>query len=138
MWLERRVFSFVSDTSSVNRIARIGTFFVPFLASNQGNDDACSCEDFSEPISREEIPGWMASHEANKARFKPGVEYDVVFLGDDVIEEMNGTWLNRPAPSGSTIADDFKKVFSSDLGGDLEGVALGIVGDSVRLALSTH
>lgn len=101
-----------------------------------GGDNACSCEDFTEPIPREEKPGWAKAHELNKKRLKKDISYDVVLLGDDVIEEMNGSLLNLTIPDGKEIAADFEKYFGGDTGvamgnfDALDGLALGIAGDS--------
>ena len=101
------------------------------LNLTQGGDNACSCEDFTEPIPRDEVPGWLDAHEANKKRWleESDPTFDVVFLGDDVIEELNGECLNAARPGGQQIAQDFQESFNSD---GRKGLALGIAGDSVR------
>jgi hypothetical protein len=93
-----------------------------------GGDDQCSCEDFTEPVAREYMKGWLDAHEANKvlAYNGRGKDYDVVFLGDETTEIWNGRILNLPVslnPNGKVISDFFQKTF--------DGVALGISGDSV-------
>lgn len=102
----------------------------------QGGDSDCSCEDFTVPIPRDEVPGWLSAHEENKRRLRGYAErdVDVVFLGDDVIEEWNGKRLNSEiAQDGEQIANDFQKIFNSD---HRNSLALGIAGDSVRTMLS--
>ncbi|KAL7557717.1 hypothetical protein ACA910_018511 [Epithemia clementina (nom. ined.)] len=97
-----------------------------------GDDSACTCDDFSEPVPREEIKGWMEAHNANKKRYKAGGDYDIVFLGDDLIEELNGTWLNITAPAGVEIKENFIKTFGGENEDkeQMEALALGIAGDS--------
>jgi hypothetical protein len=90
------------------------------------------CDDFSEPVSREEFKGFMVAHEANKRRIQPDVKYDVVFLGDETTEGWNGKLLGLPFPGGKKIQKFWDETFTSDGGGDIEGLALGIAGDSVR------
>lgn len=52
-----------------------------------------------------------------------------------MIEEMNGNWLNKPAPQGTEIKKSFEKFFSLDIENSahdaMDGLALGIAGDSV-------
>jgi hypothetical protein len=120
----------VSYTTSLTLI------YVSFLLYiSQGGDTDCKCDDFSEPVSREEFKGFMAAHEANKARIKPDVRYDVVFLGDETTEGWNGRLLNLPTPGGRKTQKYWNETFTSDGGGDIEGLALGIAGDSVRFSI---
>lgn len=97
-----------------------------------GGDDVCTCDDFTEPTSRAEVPGWLEAHEANKNRMDTSIFYDVVFVGDDVVEQWNGNWLNKLAPDGKGIKAYFDSTFSTENGGNFDGLALGIAGDSVR------
>lgn len=104
--------------------------------SIQGDDDACLCEDFTDPVPRMERKGWREAHEANQVlAAAANKEYDVVFLGDDTVEMWNGRALNVPAnvnPNGRAINQYFNKTFTKAGGGQIEGLALGIYGDSVR------
>lgn len=58
-------------------------------------------------------------------------DLDIVFFGDDMIEELSGTKV-----LGSEIADGmeeyFAKTFTKTGGGKLNGLALGSYGDTVR------
>lgn len=104
-----------------------------YVSIIQGGDTDCLCDDFSEPISREEFKGWLAAHEANKQRITQNTKYDVVFLGDETTEGWNGRWMNMPIPRESKqILNYWNKTFTKEGGGNLEGLALGIAGDSVR------
>jgi hypothetical protein len=101
-----------------------------------GGDDQCLCDDFTEPASREERRGWPEAHRANVDRIDPRARYDVVFYGDEITEAWNGVWLNmplnKPAMQGSDIKKYFQETFTTAGGGDLEGIALGTMGDTVR------
>jgi len=105
-----------------------------------GDDDACSCEDFTEPISREEQPGWLEAHEANKERIETDeygiARYGMVFIGDDLVENLNGYAYNEPIKSSKEINDYFKNVFTYE-GEDsnINSVALGINEDSAANVL---
>jgi hypothetical protein len=75
----------------------------------------------------------LAAHEANKQRITQNTKYDVVFLGDETTEGWNGRWMNMPIPRESKqILNYWNKTFTKEGGGNLEGLALGIAGDSVR------
>jgi len=78
-----------------------------------------------------------------KTRFRQNnhnVVLDVVFLGDDVTEIWNGKWLNGPVtyhPDGRLIQDYWNRTFEKRLavqgeekGASLQGLALGIAGDT--------
>lgn len=103
----------------------------------QGDDDACSCEDFTEPVSREEVEGWLTVHEENKNRIVTNeyeiAKYDIVFYGDDLVENLNGLSYNEPIKGGTQIAEYFKNQFTYDgPESNVNSLALGITGDSVR------
>jgi hypothetical protein len=99
-----------------------------------GSDDACACDDFNDPISHEELHGWLQAHEANKALIQTKIEYDVVFLGDETTEIWNGRFANLPVvqnPNGKKIQQYFKQTFTKAAGGAFDGLALGIQDDTV-------
>ena len=94
------------------------------------------------------------SKSTTKTRFRhnrkhlPPSHIDVVFLGDDVTEIWNGKWLNGPVtyhPDGRLIQDYWNRTFEQRLslvntnaheegeGPSLQGLALGIAGDTVRI-----
>ena len=81
----------------------------------------------------------MEAHEANKERIETDeygiAKYDLVFIGDDLVENLNGYAYNEPIKSSKEINNYFKKVFTYD-GEDsnLNSVALGINEDSVSIA----
>ena len=132
----------------------------------QGDNDSCKCEDPLEPNSRSEFKSWNAAHKANVAdvsmykavygenpsaidestgKSRPPI--DVAFLGESVVEAMDGRWLGkrvvRAINKGNEgtgtkggkpdIGKVFERMFRKEKGGPVEGVALGIAGDNVSL-----
>jgi hypothetical protein len=65
---------------------------------------------------------------------------DVVFLGDDLVEMWTGLGLNVPLadPNGQEIQKIFNRTFTKAGGGALDGLAMGIRGDSVRLTIEAY
>lgn len=127
----------------------------------QGDNESCKCEDPLEAASRSEFKSWNSAHKANVAevnmyrtlygeppgivdeqRGKPRPPIDVAFIGESVVEAMDGRWLGKKvvrAISRNSEGEDhkrpdigkvFEKLFNKENGGPLEGVALGIAGDS--------
>ena len=74
----------------------------------------------------------MATHAANKQRIDKNLKggYDLVVYGDETTEEWNGLWYNKPSPNGKEISRYWNSTFTGDGGGQFEGLALGIAGDS--------
>jgi hypothetical protein len=99
----------------------------------RGGNDACQCDDPTEELSREEVPGWVSTFELNKqtAREAPR-NLDVVFLGDEFVQAWTGKNLKSPFLGGKQIETCFNQTFQKQRGGSLDGIALGISGDSVR------
>ena len=61
----------------------------------------------------------------------PSKSFDVVFVGDEMVERMMGTNVGRPSLESKQIADLFNKTFTKEGGGEFDGLALGIAGDAV-------
>ena len=137
----------------------------------RGDNDSCKCEDPLEPTPRAEFKAWTAAHKANVAdvnmyravyggvptkidvstsTVRPSI--DVAFLGESVVEAMDGRWLGKKIVKAvntdtSVVQQDngkkpdigkvFERFFRKDKGGPLEGVALGIAGDNVSI-YSSH
>jgi hypothetical protein len=98
-----------------------------------GGDTSCRCEDPLVPTDRGEFQTWTKAHHSNTLLLKPNV--DVAFLGESLVEEMNGRWMGRTEGGGAqleTMRTMFQKTFSHESTG-VEGVALGIAGDTVRI-----
>lgn len=64
------------------------------------------------------------------------MNWDVVLLGDDFVESYAGTALGQPVSQLKSVAKYWDGTFSTEGGGDVEGLALGIAGDSVCHVLS--
>jgi hypothetical protein len=69
----------------------------------------------------------MASH-AN-------ANLDVVFLGDETTQAWAGKDTDRSTSGGNMVAGMFNATFKRDRGAGLDGLALGIAGDSVSCSL---
>ena len=59
------------------------------------------------------------------------VDVQVVFVGDSITEQRQGTSLNVPRDDLTGIKEVFDKTFTKDKGGDFNGIAMGISGDTV-------
>ena len=100
-----------------------------------GGDNSCRCEDPLVPTERGEFKPWTIAHAANKQLLKQqsGGVVDVAFLGESLVEEMNGRWMGRTNGAQlQTMRTMFQNKFTRDSSG-VEGIALGIAGDTVRL-----
>jgi lysophospholipase L1-like esterase len=124
----------------------------------RGDNDSCRCEDPLAPTSRGEHASWQVAFKTNR-RIVQALEaleqqgggggdestelVDVAFLGASVVEEMDGRWLGRKrinnndnsnaaADEGSLGAMEqlFQANFNKAQGGSVNGVALGIAGDT--------
>ena len=60
-------------------------------------------------------------------------ELDVVFVGDSITEQRQGTAMGKPHDDYTGIKEVFDKTFTKKKGGEFNGIALGISGDTVRL-----
>lgn len=83
-------------------------------------------------MGRREDPKWEETHHHNTDA--AGEEHiDVVFYGDSITEGWMGTSYGRPkqrGPGGSS-REVFDALFSTQNGGEFDGLALGISGDTV-------
>jgi hypothetical protein len=60
---------------------------------------------------------------------------DIAFLGESVVEEMDGRWFgDKTNTLLSELAKTFDKNFSKEKGGKLDGLAIGVAGDTVSLS----
>mmetsp|Transcript_15198 Transcript_15198/g.36486 ORF Transcript_15198/g.36486 Transcript_15198/m.36486 type:complete len:485 (+) Transcript_15198:106-1560(+) len=55
---------------------------------------------------------------------------DVVFVGDSITEQRQGTAMGKPHDDYTGIKEVFDKTFIRDKGGDFSGIAMGIAGDT--------
>lgn len=103
----------------------------------KGDNDSCRCDDPLEPQARGEFRTWTQAHKANKEivnSYKDSDFLDVAFLGESLVEEMDGRWMGRPQGDAlKGVEKSFRKQFKrSENSNGIEGVALGIAGDTVR------
>lgn len=87
------------------------------------------------PMSNEQTKGWVKAHKYNKMLLEAAsklTSIDVVMVGDQTIEEWNARLSGAPNDDYEGAKTYFEKTFKRASGGDLEGVALGVAGDSVR------
>ncbi|GAX25402.1 hypothetical protein FisN_5Lh502 [Fistulifera solaris] len=100
-----------------------------------GGDDQCTCLDFTEPESNSHLNGWLKAHEANKKYVEDAVAkqssykpFDVVFVGDEMVEKMGGKQLGMTNGESQQVGSLFKTMFEAgDFGWDV--LYLGIAGD---------
>jgi hypothetical protein len=131
----------------------------------RGDSDSCKCESPLEPTPRAEFRAWNAAHKSNVADVaqyravygaaptavdaetgQPRPPIDVAFVGESVVEAMDGRWLGKRMSGITKIAGGregqearkpeidklFEKFFRKESGAPVEGVTLGIAGDTVR------
>lgn len=108
----------------------------------KGDNDSCKCEDPLVPQSRGEFRAWAKAQNANAELVKSLIEQgsttpDIAFLGASIVEEMAGKWF------GADMDDNLKSLkklfdtnFKKSEGAELDAVALGIAGDTVRCTIS--
>jgi lysophospholipase L1-like esterase len=132
----------------------------------RGDNDSCKCENPLEASPRSEFKSWNAAHKANVAEVNlyralfgekpamvdeeigsPRSKIDVAFLGESVVEAMDGRWLGKHIIGSKNnrgendksglpmINKTFEKLFRKDKGGKFEGIALGIAGDTTSNVL---
>lgn len=112
-----------------------------------GGDNHCNhCDDPTHPSSRAEYKAWGLAHMRNvhlaQAFAAVNKEMDVIFLGDSNIEVLSGGYLGKNTCGKGMDGDDtcntmlakakskFDKAFDKEKGGTLNGLALGIAGDT--------
>jgi hypothetical protein len=103
----------------------------------QNNMERCLCADPLVPTNRIKEHTWNQAHLANNeaAVAHWARTLDVVFYGDSITEGWNETSYGRSATRSPGAKDVFQSLFSAARGGDYQGIALGIAGDTVRDAL---
>lgn len=97
----------------------------------QFNINTCKCQDPLVPMGRRENPKWEHTHHHNTdAAILENI--DVVFYGDSITEGWMGTSYGRPnRRDGESSREVFDRLFSTQNGGDFDGLTLGIAGDTV-------
>jgi lysophospholipase L1-like esterase len=97
----------------------------------QGGDNDCKCNDPTVPLSREEVKGWTKTHVVNKLQSQQNTNWDVVLLGDEFVQDFTGRILNQPTADLKNVYKYWNATFTLDGGESVDGVALGISGDSI-------
>lgn len=130
--------SYLHFLVSTQKSSLVPLFLSHRLSSNkfqsQGGNDDCTCLDFTEPEGRFESDEWIRNHLSNKNMVAAAadLDIDVLFIGDGMVERLNGTVNGAPTDDAAMIKRIFAKSFSKDSGGDIDGLAVGIEGDQVR------
>jgi len=76
-------------------------------------------------------PIWNSVHEENVAKaLHPPSNLDVVFLGDQFVQAWTGKFVNVPTKGGTEVQNLFNRTFQRANGGMVDGIALGIAGDT--------
>jgi hypothetical protein len=102
----------------------------------KGDNDSCRCEDPLQPQARGEFKSWTKAHQANVGLVQGAVgsakSIDIAFLGESVVEEMDGRWFGDSKNEKlGKLTKIFDQNFSKEKGGSIDGLALGIAGDTV-------
>jgi hypothetical protein len=116
--------------------SRFGTDDYKVSSSTQSNVETVGYEEddddgYSVPMER------PANNETDR-RYLEDYELDVVFVGDSITEQRQGTSKARPDERYTGIKEVFDKTFTKEKGGEFNGIAMGISGDTVRVLLPLH
>jgi hypothetical protein len=95
-------------------------------------DKRCTCPDPKIALANNASPLWNSHHQnmVHIAEHAP-VDLDVVFFGDDMIEQLSGT-QGLGVEGAEGMEDYFEKTFTKKGGGKVNAIALGSSGDTVR------
>jgi len=101
------------------------------------SDTPCTCPDPTKAIENSSAPLWISHHKSmvHRAQNAPKKDektgdggLDIVFIGDDVIEQLSGS-KDLGGKDAEGMEEYFEKRFTTNGGGKLEGLALGSTGD---------
>jgi hypothetical protein len=83
--------------------------------------------------SKGDTGDWEKVYNLNKELLKSDKarNVDVVFFGDSITEGWRGTHFGKELPKTQGIRPVFDSLFSSESGGEFDGMALGISADRV-------
>jgi len=97
-----------------------------------GGNDHCTCDDPTMPLPAYNHRNWTKAWKENKKIASNDYgSVDVVFLGDQAIEAWNGRMSGMGLNSLKKVSKDFDSKFNNKTGTGLQGVALGIAGDTI-------
>jgi lysophospholipase L1-like esterase len=94
----------------------------------------CKCWNPLQPrrVTGQYADGWMKASGMNIALANNvSRPMDVVFLGDSITEGWNGRWMGNHYKSFANNSRAFRRLFSREEGGQLDGLALGIANDGL-------
>eukprot|EP00592_Proboscia_alata_P011911 CAMPEP_0194393026 /NCGR_PEP_ID=MMETSP0174-20130528/123064_1 /TAXON_ID=216777 /ORGANISM="Proboscia alata, Strain PI-D3" /LENGTH=498 /DNA_ID=CAMNT_0039188657 /DNA_START=2131 /DNA_END=3624 /DNA_ORIENTATION=- len=95
-----------------------------------GSDDSCICDDPTIPASRVEVKGWSKATNLIQKYVQSIVEneldVDVAFIGDGLIERLNGIVLGVYSEELETVMDMFHEKKETS---NVAAAVLGIAGD---------
>jgi len=101
-----------------------------FEESRSSRDERCSCPDPNKALGNETSKVWKSNHDriVYQAKNAPD-DLDIVFFGDDMIEQLSGTrGLGVHIEEGMEAY--FDRQFTRKHGGKLNAIALGSSGDT--------
>jgi hypothetical protein len=125
---KRSIDSFVSSPLSPT----YRFFFVKQEQVPGTRDRRCTCPDPKVALANTTSPLWNSHHQnmVYIAEHAPA-DLDVVFFGDDMIEQLGGT-RGLGVDGAEGMEDYFEKTFTRKGGGKVNAIALGSSGDTVR------
>ena len=74
--------------------------------------------------------GGAAGGDGTRRRKLEKTGLDVVFIGDSITEQRQGTSHGEDVPAYVSIKEVFDKTFTKEKGGEFDGIAMGIAGDT--------
>mmetsp|Transcript_2137 Transcript_2137/g.2458 ORF Transcript_2137/g.2458 Transcript_2137/m.2458 type:complete len:502 (-) Transcript_2137:72-1577(-) len=104
-------------------------------------DKKCHCPNPFTPSTRADTrPNWMFAHNVNtqlalESASRGAHHLDIVFFGDSITEHWRGTKYGHDVTSSSGLQGAvrvFDKLFNTENGGKLEGLPLGLSGDTTH------
>lgn len=139
MWLEGREDDWIDGEGA--RFADDDMGYNPFGNAWEGeweeDDDAYAVDmeregDRKLEVEIEQSADVVPETRNNLRKLVENAGLDVVFVGDSITEQRQGTALGRPREELTGIKEVFDKTFTKDKGGDFNGVAMGIAGDTAN------
>ncbi len=103
----------------------------------------CKCSNPLSPKARHGHSTWTHAYHENIKRARGAnvhvendrTNYDVVFLGDSILEGFKGTKFGKKVKHKQDNVQVFDSFFNANNGAEFDGLVLAIAGDKVRLQL---
>lgn len=101
-----------------------------FEETRSSISERCSCPDPNKALRNDATKLWKSNHDhiVHLAKNAPA-DLDIVFLGDDTIEQLSGT-RNLGGEMVEGMEEYFDRTFKKKNGGKFNGLALGSSGDT--------